>query len=157
MTKRTRGKLVTCALAACVAFVFVSVGCRRDDGSPGDAGTPAAGQSPATSETEVKVEPRLADHEYKETLEKHMSERSDLLKTRDALVTVMRERVNTVRASLATDDESVLAAELSKDPEWASLRARFTDLNKALEDNRRNSAAIVRDRIHADIEKANLK
>ena len=86
-----------------------------------------------------------------------MSERSDLLKTRDALVTVMRERVNAVRAGLATDDEAAVAAELAKDPEWASLRARFTDLNKALEDNRRNSAAIVRDRIHADIEKANLK
>jgi len=147
---------VTYALAACVAFVFVSAGCRRDEGSSEEAGVQAAGETPA-AETGVKVAPRLADKEYKEALKGHMSKRSELLKTRDALVTVMRERVNTVRASLATDDESVLAAELAKDPEWASLRARFTDLNKALEDNRRNAAAIVRDRIHADIEKANLK
>lgn len=156
MTKRTRGKLVTCALAACVAFVFVSAGCRRDEGLSEEAGAPTAGQK-AVEESDTKVAPRLADKEYKEALKGHMSKRSELLKTRDALVTVMRERVNTVRASLANDDESVLAAELSKDPEWASLRARFTDLNKALEDNRRNAAAIVRDRIHADIEKANLK
>jgi len=148
---------VTCALAACVAFVFVSAGCRRDDGSADAAGSQSGASAVGQGAADVEVAPRLADPEYKAALEKRMSVHVDLLKKRDMLAASMRDRVNTVRTSLATDDEAALAAELEKDPEWASLRARFTDLNKALEDNRRHSAAIVRDRIHADIEKANLK
>jgi hypothetical protein len=149
--------LVPCAFAACAAAAFFLAGCGKggqDAGADGSAGgrAPDAGEAPVQT-----VAPRLADAGYREALGRQAAERGALLKARDALASTMRARVNAVRASLSTDDAAAVSAELAKDPEWAGLRARLADLNKALEDTRRHSAALVREKIFSDIKESNLK
>ena len=136
--------LVPCTFAACAALAMLFAGCGRDE-SGADA-VPAA-----TEETESI--PRLADPVYKEALSKQTSEKIDLLKTRDLIAAKMQSREAEVRAGLASSDEAAVAAALAKDAELMSLRSRLVDLTKALEDNRRRSTALVRERIHADLKK----
>ena len=151
MMKRTRQGLVAYACAACAALSFAFSGCSRDEAAP--PAEPAA----APPAEPVKVVSRLADPAYKTALDGQMAEMSSLLKTRDGVAAKMRGMVNAVRARLATDDEAAVAAELAKDPEWAGLRARIADLNKALEDNRRRSAEVVRRKISSETKEVNLK
>lgn len=151
MMKRTRQGLVAYAFAACAALSFAFSGCSRDEAAP--PAEPAA----APPAEPVKVVSRLADPAYKTALDGQMAEMSSLLKTRDGVAAKMRGMVNAVRARLATDDEAAVAAELAKDPEWAGLRARIADLNKALEDNRRRSAEVVRRKISSETKEVNLK
>ena len=151
MMKRTRQGLVAYAFAACAALSFAFSGCSRDEAAP--PAEPAA----APPAEPVKVVSRLADPAYKTALDGQMAEMSSLLKTRAGVAAKMRGMVNAVRARLATDDEAAVTAELEKDPEWVGLRARFADLNKALEDNRRRSAEVVRRKITAETKEVNLK
>ena len=151
MMKRTRQGLVAYAFAACAALSFAFSGCSRDEAAP--PAEPAA----APPAEPVKVVSRLADPAYKTALDGQMAEMSSLLKTRAGVAAKMRGMVNAVRARLATDDEAAVAAELAKDPEWAGLRARIADLNKALEDNRRRSAEVVRRKISSETKEVNLK
>ena len=151
MMKRTRQGLVACAFAACAVLSFAFSGCSRDE-----AASPAEPAAAPPAEP-VKVVSRLADPAYKTALDGQMAEMSSLLKTRDGVAAKMRGMVNAVRARLATDDEAAVAAELAKDPEWVGLRARFADLNKALEDNRRRSAEVVRRKISSETKEVNLK
>lgn len=158
MMKRTRQGLVAYAFAACVALSFAFSGCSRDEAAPPaePAAAPAAAEAEPPAEP-VKVVSRLADPAYKTALDGQMAEMSSLLKTRAGVAAKMRGMVNAVRARLATDDEAVVTAELAKDPEWAGLRARIADLNKALEDNRRRSAEVVRRKISSETKEVNLK
>ena len=75
------------------------------------------------------------------------------LATRRKLVAQMEEKIAAAKERLGTDDEAVLKVELEKDPEWNSLHARVVDILTALEDNRKQAAKIVRDRIAADRQK----
>ena len=158
MMKRTRQGLVAYAFAACAALSFAFSGCSRDEAAPPaePAAAPAAAEAAPPAEP-VKVVSRLADPAYKTALDGQMAEMSSLLKTRAGVAAKMRGMVNAVRARLATDDEAAVTAELEKDPEWVGLRARFADLNKALEDNRRRSAEVVRRKITAETKEVNLK
>lgn len=158
MMKRTRQGLVAYAFAACAALSFAFSGCSRDEAAPPaePAAAPAAAEAAPPAEP-VKVAPRLADPAYKTALDGQMAEMSSLLKTRAGVAAKMRGMVNAVRARLATDDEAAVTAELEKDPEWVGLRARFADLNKALEDNRRRSAEVVRRKISSETKEVNLK
>ena len=156
MMKRTRQGLVACAFAACAALSLAFSGCSRDEAPP-PAEPAAAPSAAAQAEPPAKVVPRLADQSYKAALEGQVAERAALLKTRDGVAAKMRDMVNAARARLATDDEAAVAAEVAKDPEWTGLRARLADLNKALEDNRRRAAEVVRRKISAETKEANLK
>ena len=159
MMKRTRQGLVACAFAACAVLSFAFSGCSRDEAAPPaePAAAPSAAAEAAPPAEPVKVVSRLADPAYKTALDGQMAEMSSLLKTRDGVAAKMRGMVNAARARLATDDEAAVTAELAKDPEWVGLRARFADLNKALEDNRRRSAEVVRRKITAETKEVNLK
>ena len=153
MTDRTRQMLVPCTFAACAAFAMLFAGCGRDESATTDAvSAPGSAAVPAATE-ETESIPRLADPVYKEALSKQTSEKIDLLKTRDLIAGKMQKREAEVRAGLASSDEAAVAAALAKDAELMSLRSRLVDLTKALEDNRRRSTALVRERIHADLKK----
>jgi len=149
---------VPCAFAACAALAFAFAGCSREEG-PRPSADPAEGaaQGAEAAEAAAPVAPRLADAGYKAALGRESSSRRELLKARDMLAATMRGRVNSVRDRLGEADDDAIAAELAKDPEWAGLRARLADLNKALEDSRRHSAALVREKIFSEIRESNLK
>jgi len=159
MMKRTRQGLVAYAFAACAVLSFAFSGCSRDEAAPPaePAAAPSAAAEAAPPAEPVKVVSRLADPAYKTALDGQAADRAALLKTRDGVAAKMRGMVNAARARLATDDEAAITAELAKDPEWAGLRARIADLNKALEDNRRRSAEVVRRKIMSETKEVNLK
>ena len=155
MTERTRARLVPCAFAACAALAFAFAGCSREE-EPRPSAGPAEGAAQGT-EAAAPIAPRLADPDYKAALGRESSSRRELLEVRDMLAATMRGHVNSVRARLGEADDAAIAAELAKDPEWAGLSARLADLNKALEDSRRHSAALVREKIFSEIRESNLK
>ena len=51
------------------------------------------------------------------------------------------------KRELGTDDEATLRAALEKDPTWRDLYARCQDANAAIGENRRDTMAVVRERL----------
>ena len=141
----TSRNLVAFALLAIASVVFFSNGCTRDEEAPREAV-----QQPAEPQ-KVDEFARMEDPAYRKALDEKIAERKDLSSTRYRLVSQMEAKIADAKARLGTEDEEVLRVELEKDPEWVSLYKRVTDLNTAIEDNRRNASALVRDRIMSDI------
>ena len=71
----------------------------------------------------------------------------ELAKARSAVVAQMAAMVEAKKKELGTDDETVLKAALEKDPEWRDLYARCQDANAAIGENRKETMAVVRERL----------
>ena len=141
----TSRNLVAFALFAIACTVFLSSGCTRDE----EVREPAQ----PSAEEPVKQLARMEDPAYREALDKRRDARKELLGVRQRLVSQMEAKIAAAKERLGTEDEAVLKVELEKDPEWNSLYERVEDLNTALEDERKRTSALVRDRIKADMQK----
>ena len=143
MTAITRKNLVAFALGAIVSLALFTVGCSRDE-EPREA--PEAPAAPVATKPEKKVS-RLDDPEYKAALDGNMSRQKELRNLQSRLASQLREKVNSVRERLGTDDEAAIKAELEKDPDFKSLQSRLSDAATALRDEQRHAAEVVREKI----------
>ena len=132
MTKRIFLTAAALALAA-------AVGCSRDEKAP--AGDGAASVSPAAPESYMK------DREFRGRLGAQAAKRGELAKARGTVVAQMVEMIEAKKKELGTDDEATLKAALEKDPAWRELYARCQDANAAIGENRKDTMAIVRERL----------
>lgn len=133
--KRASSYLVPFTLSATGLVLLCLVGCDgQKDSAPANA-------SPAAAES------RMADPVYRQHLEDQLAERNQLSAIRGRLVEKMEAMIEAQRKALPTADDAALKAALEKDPEWRSLYAKVVDVNAALEDNRKKSLQVVRDRI----------
>ena len=126
-------KAVRTALAAVLALAAVA-GCSRE-------GEQKATVSPASPESYMK------DGEFRGRLDGQVAKRGELAKARNAVVARMVEMIEAKKRELKTDDEAALKAALEKDPEWRELYARCQDANAAIGENRRDTMAVVRERL----------
>lgn len=153
MMKFTSKNLVAFAVIAIAAVAFLYIGCSREGGEREPSQPSAQPDIEVPAETVQQKPSRLDDPVYRQALEERRDVRRELLATRRKLVAQMEEKIAAAKERLGTDDEAVLKVELEKDPEWNSLHARVVDILTALEDNRKQAAKIVRDRIAADRQK----
>ena len=126
-------KTARAALAAALALVAVA-GCSRE-------GDQKAAVSPAAPESYMK------DSEFRGRLDVQAAKRGELAKARSAVVAQMVEMIEAKKKELGTDDEATLKAALEKDPAWRDLYARCQDANAAIGENRKETMAIVRERL----------
>ena len=126
------------AKAVFLAALAAAVGCSRDDKAPAGDG---AAVSPAAPESYMK------DEAFRGRLDGQVAKRSDLAKARNAVVALMAEMIEAKKKELGTADEATLKAALEKDPEWRDLYARCQDANAAIGENRRDTMAVVRERL----------
>lgn len=92
---------------------------------------------------------------YKEQLQVKDMKRADLRRARSMLETKMREKIEEARAKFSAEEKKLskadftafLKKELEKDPEWNSLYKRCEDAAEALEDNRRATLDVIRERM----------
>lgn len=126
-------KAARIALAAALALAAVA-GCSRE-------GEKEAAVSPAAPESYMK------DGEFRKKLDGQVAKRGELAKARNAVVAQMAEMVEAKKRELKTDDEAALKAALEKDPAWRELYARCQDANAAIGENRRDTMAVVRERL----------
>ena len=127
-------KAARIALAAVLALAAVA-GCSRDGGKETPPASPAA---PAVY---------MKDREFRKKIDGQVSKRGELAKARSAVVAQMVEMVEAKKRELGTDDEATLKAALEKDPAWRDLYARCQDANAAIGENRRDTMAVVRERL----------
>ena len=134
-------KNVECRMKSVYAkAVFLAVllaalaGCSRE-------GENKAAVSPAAPESYMK------DREFRGRLDGQVAKRGELAKARSAVVAQMAEMIEAKKKELGTDDEAKLKAELEKDPVWRDLYARCQDANAAIGENRRETMAVVRERL----------
>lgn len=146
MMSFTNRNLVAFALVAIASLAFFSTGCSRDE-EPREDSQPSAQQLP---EVEPALTARMADPTYVKALDERRAAQSEIEATRYRLVRQMEAKIAEAKTRLGTEDEDVLKVELEKDPEWNSLYDRVVDLNKALDDERKRAASLVRERIFAD-------
>lgn len=146
MTAITSKNLVALVLGASVIAMSFIVGCSREEEPREASGEPSATEAPATIS-------RLSDPEYKARLDNNLANQNDLRKVQARLAAQLRDKVNSMRDSLGTDDEEALNAALEKDLDFKSLQARLNDVAKALRDEQLHAAEVVRQRILSDIEK----
>ena len=126
LTLRQIGTLT--AAAALAAFA----GCSRE------AEKPAAGEPPS---------PVMKDPAFRAKLTTQAKERAALASARGKIVARMTEMIEAKKKELGTDDEAKLKVALEKDPEWNELRKRCEDANTAITEQRRRTAAVVRERM----------
>lgn len=89
----------------------------------------------------------MRDPVFLKALADRRADRRDLLARRAKLVAEMKARVDAMRAQKPEATDAEVKAALEKDPEWVSLSNRVVDLNTVLEENRRRTTEIVRERI----------
>lgn len=126
-------KTARIALAAALALAAVA-GCSRE-------GEKKAAVSPAAPESYMK------DEAFRGRLDGQVAKRAELAKARNAVVAQMAEMIEAKKKELGTDDEAALKAALEKDPAWRELYARCQDANAAIGENRKDTMAIVRERL----------
>ena len=119
------------------AALFTS-GCSRE-------GEPAGPEAPSA------VKPRMEDPEYKAALDGNLAAQNKLRNLQSSLADRMRERESAVRESLGSADDAALKAALENDAEYKSLKMRFDDAGRAVRDEQRHAAEIVRRRIMHDV------
>ena len=74
--------------------------------------------------------------------------RQGLAKARSTVVAKMEAMIEAKRKELgAGADEAAVKAALEKDPEWKALHAQCVDANTALEEDRRRTLRLVRERL----------
>ena len=126
LTLRQIGTLA--AAAALAAFA----GCSRE------AEKPATGEPPT---------PVMKDPAFRAKLTTQAKERAALASARGKIVARMTEMIEAKKKELGTDDEAKLKAALEKDPEWNELYRRCEEANTAIREQRRRTAAAVRERM----------
>jgi uncharacterized protein (DUF3084 family) len=135
MMKNTSRYLVPIVLGAVGLAVVALVclrGCERGPSPEEEAAAKAAA-----------LEARKV--EFKEKMDERQQRRMEIKRVRDTITDQMKKMVDAMREKMpgASNDE-VLAA-LEKEQEWRSLRRRIVDLETASADNRRRTAAVVRE------------
>ena len=138
MKKRAIKALVPTVLCAAALAAFALAGCRRGEGDAAGRSSPPKADPPSVY---------MKDPAFREALSGQRRERNGLAATRSALEAKMVAKVEAAKARLGTGDTAAVKAELEKDPEWRSLYDRMVDVNKAIDDNRRRTGAIVRNRV----------
>lgn len=138
---KTRLKLVSLVLCTTGILALFVAGCRKEQDAPS---APAA-----------------AKPTYREQLKVQDMKRSDLRKVRSMLEAQMREKIEAARVKFAAEEKklskeaftALLKTELEKDPEWNSLYKRCEDAAEALEDNRRKTVDVIRERMLSEQKK----
>lgn len=92
----------------------------------------------------------MKDPVFRKVLVERSEGRKELLKTRMIVVEKMKAMIDAKKAELKTDDLERVRVELEKDPEWRSLYKRCLDANQALEEQRKGTLGVVRERIAPD-------
>ena len=124
-----------CARAVFMAALLAAMaGCSRE-------GEKDAAVSPASPGSYMK------DEAFRGRLDGQVAKRGELAKARNAVVAQMVEMVEAKKRELGTDDEAALRAALEKDPAWRELYARCQDANAAIGENRKETMAVVRERL----------
>lgn len=139
MTAITSKNLVAFALAAIVSAALFTSGCSREV-DPDESAAP----SPAAKS-------RMEDPEYKAAIDGSQAAQNKLRNLQSSLAERMREREGAVRESLGSADDAAVKAALENDAEYKSLKMRFDDAGKAIRDEQRRAAEIVRSRIMRDV------
>lgn len=135
MTNKTKMVAIAVALAVLAALVAVCMrGCRSE-----------APQKPALPESSPAV--YMKDPAFRQTLSNQVERRNGLAKARGELAAQMEKMVDAMKAKMPNADDATVKAALEKDPEWNSLYKRIVDANTALEENRKETTAIVGQRI----------
>ena len=122
-----------CMIVAALALA-AAVGCSRE-------GEKNAAVSPAAPESYMK------DKEFIGRLDGQVAKRGEIAKARNAIVAQMAEMIEAKKKELGTGDEAAIKAELEKDPAWRELYARCQDANAAIGENRKETMAVVRERL----------
>lgn len=120
-------------LFAAALALAAPVGCSREAEKPA-ASTPEA-------------QPVMKDPAFRAKLTEQAKERGALAAARGGIVAKMAEMIEAKKKALGTGDEAKLKAELEKDPEWNELCRRCEDANTAIREQRRRTAAAVRERM----------
>ena len=108
------------------------------------AGCTREAEKPAAAEA---AQPVMKDPAFRAKLTAQAKERSALAAARGRIVAKMTEMIEAKKKALGTDDEAKLKAELEKDPEWNELYRRCEEANTAIREQRRRTAAAVRERM----------
>ena len=108
------------------------------------AGCTREAEQPAAAEA---AQPVMKDPAFRAKLTAQAKERSALAAARGRIVAKMTEMIEAKKKALGTDDEAKLKAELEKDPEWNELYRRCEEANTAIREQRRRTAAAVRERM----------
>ncbi len=137
MMKCASSYLVPCAFGVAGLVLLCLVGCGERAASE-----PAAEASPKTA-----AQHRMEDPVYRKQLDGQLAARNELASVRGRLVAQMEAMVAAARKAQPGADDAAIKAALEKDPAWRSLYARVLDVNAALEDNRKQSQEIVRNRL----------
>lgn len=111
------------------------VGCGSDESQQENT----APETPAVSGADVLKNPAYQREmgELKRASAMMAGQRQQLLKKMETMAAAKR-------SLMPSADEAKLAAELAKDPEWASLVKRMDDLTAAYQDNQKARLATVR-------------
>ena len=88
----------------------------------------------------------MNDPAFRAALDAQQAAKTKLLGSREKLLVQIEQMVDAARAAMPGADDAAVKAELEKKPEWVSLQKRVADLQAALEDNRRATMDIVRER-----------
>lgn len=75
------------------------------------------------------------------------AQHGDLMRARNAIGEKMKAMVDAKCEEMKTRDVKKVQAELEKDPAWRELYAQYTNANAAVETNRRETFAKVRERL----------
>lgn len=133
MKRSTSLFLVPVALCAIGLFGLVFTGCEKK---------PEAPQEPPSSPASY-----MNDPEFRGKLAAERKEHVKLVREGNAIAEKMKAKINALREKLKTDDESVLKAELEKDPEWNELYVQRTNAVAKVEAHRKAKLGIVRERL----------
>ena len=114
------------------ALVAAAAGCSREAGEPAPA-APEGGY--------------MKDKAFRAKLDGQVAKRGELAAARNGIVAQMTEMIEAKKRELGTDDEARLKAALEKDPAWNELHRRCQDANTAIGENRRETMAVVRERL----------
>ena len=124
-----------------VSAFALAAGCSRDEQGAAPAKAAADGPSPVAPEAYMK------DPAFRAKLSERNASRAGLANARATVAARMAEMIEAKKKELGTGDEAALKAALEKDPEWNSLHAQCVDANTALEEDRRETLRIVRERL----------
>lgn len=133
MTVRTSKILVPFALCVMGSLALVFTGCERK---------PEKQEPPRHA-----PESYMRDPVFRAALAERRGVRNELAKSRAIVVERMTAMIEAKKAELKTDDLEKVRVELEKDPEWKSLYQRCLDANQAIEEQRKKTLGLVRERI----------
>lgn len=89
----------------------------------------------------------MKDAAFTNALAEKRAARNEVMAAREAVLQKLEKLSADMRAAMPGADEAALLKELEKNPEWNSLRQRLDDAQAALEENRKSTLDVVRDRI----------